>query len=115
MFGGLCVRGVCGMLLRLEVNKVQTVPSALLDAPTTEAMLLAHRSGQPFRLDPGHPFIGAFQDAARSVMGAPLPTAGILLASDINHVMELTGVPTILHGTKGAADTTHKGAVKCGT
>lgn len=63
--------------------------------------VICHRSGQPFRLDPGHPFIRAFQAAASDVMGAPLPENGSFLASDINHVMELAGVPTVLHGVDG--------------
>jgi acetylornithine deacetylase/succinyl-diaminopimelate desuccinylase-like protein len=64
--------------------------------------VVCHRSGQPFRLDPANPFLRAFRSAASRVMGGPLPEAGILLASDINHVMELAGVPTVLHGADGA-------------
>jgi succinyl-diaminopimelate desuccinylase len=63
--------------------------------------VVCHRSGQPFRLDPEHPFIDAFQGAAAAVTGARLPTAGVLIASDINHVLEIVGVPTVLHGVDG--------------
>ena len=59
---------------------------------------MAHRSGQPFRVDPNDPFIGAFRAAAEHVAGVPLPPTGIHLASDINHIVELTGIPTVLHG-----------------
>jgi acetylornithine deacetylase len=60
--------------------------------------VVAHRSGQPFRVDPSDPFISAFRAAAEHVSGVPLPATGIHLASDINHIVELTGIPTVLHG-----------------
>jgi succinyl-diaminopimelate desuccinylase len=63
--------------------------------------VICHRSGQPFRQAVDHPFIEAFQASVAAVTGARLATAGILLASDINHVMELAGVPTVLHGVDG--------------
>ena len=60
--------------------------------------VVAHRSGQPFRVDPEDPFIAAFRAAAEHVSGSPLTPTGIHLASDINHIVELTGIPTALHG-----------------
>jgi hypothetical protein len=53
---------------------------------------------QPFRVDPADPFVAAFRREARRVSGSDLPLSGIQLASDINHVVELTGIPTVLHG-----------------
>lgn len=63
-----------------------------------EVVLVPHRSGQPFRQDPSDPFITAFRDAAARVAGEPLTLTGIQLASDINHVVELARIPTVLHG-----------------
>jgi acetylornithine deacetylase/succinyl-diaminopimelate desuccinylase-like protein len=78
--------------------ELEAVGEAVAGETGVEVTVIAHRSGQPFRQDPGHPFLAAFQEATRVVTGAALPASGILLASDINHVIELTGAPTILHG-----------------
>jgi acetylornithine deacetylase/succinyl-diaminopimelate desuccinylase-like protein len=64
--------------------------------------VVAHRSGQPFRIDADDPFVATFRREAAAVSGAPLPLDGIDLASDINHVVELTGIPVVLHGVDGA-------------
>jgi acetylornithine deacetylase/succinyl-diaminopimelate desuccinylase-like protein len=81
--------------------ELEAIGRQVADEHGVRVRVVCHRSGQPFRIDPGHPYIRAFQSAASSVMGAPLPENGILLASDINHVMELAGVPTVLHGADG--------------
>jgi acetylornithine deacetylase/succinyl-diaminopimelate desuccinylase len=82
-------------------GELHAIGHQVADEHGVRVQVICHRSGQPFRLDADHPFIRTFQAAASSVMGAPLPESGILLASDINHVMELAGVPTVLHGADG--------------
>ena len=64
--------------------------------------VVAHRSGQPFRIDPDDPFVATFRREAAVVDGVPLPIRGIELASNINHVTELTEIPVVLHGVDDA-------------
>jgi acetylornithine deacetylase/succinyl-diaminopimelate desuccinylase-like protein len=68
------------------------------DEHGVEVEVVPNRSGQPFRIDPEDPFLATFRREAAHVTGTELPLAGIQLASDINHVVELTGIPTVLHG-----------------
>jgi acetylornithine deacetylase/succinyl-diaminopimelate desuccinylase-like protein len=60
--------------------------------------VVAHRSGQPFRIDRADPFVATFREEAGRVTGEDLPLTGITLASDLNHFVELAGIPTVLHG-----------------
>lgn len=79
--------------------ELEEVGRQVADAHGLEVEVIAHRSGQPFRLDRADPFIGTFQEAVAAVTGAPLPLTGSLVASDLNHVAEIARIPAVLHGT----------------
>ncbi len=56
-----------------------------------------------FRLDPGHPFVGHFQDAYRQVVGTVLPEGAKPFCDDGNAFWSLAGIPAITHGPRAAA------------
>ena len=51
-----------------------------------------------YRLDTSHPVVTAFQDAARRVMGQPLPEGCKPFIDDGNTFAAIAGIPAITHG-----------------
>ena len=72
---------------------------------TPDATIHFVRDG--YRIDTGHPVVTAFQDAARIVMGQPLPEGCKPFVDDGNTFAAIAGIPAITHGpdAKGAHTT----------
>jgi len=79
-------------------GELQAIADRVAAEHGLDVEVVAHRSGQPFRVDPSDPFVVTFRAIAEAVSGRPLPTSGAQIASDINHLVELAAIPTILHG-----------------
>ncbi|MDP7206632.1 MAG: M20/M25/M40 family metallo-hydrolase [Pirellulaceae bacterium] len=63
---------------------------------TPDATIHFVRDG--YRVDTSHPVVAAFQEAARSVMGQPLPEGCKPFVDDGNTFAAIAGIPAITHG-----------------
>jgi acetylornithine deacetylase/succinyl-diaminopimelate desuccinylase-like protein len=82
-------------------DELERIARQVADEYGLDVDVVTHRSGQPFRIDPDDPFVATFLREAAVVAGTALPLGGIEIASDINHVVELTRIPVVLHGVDG--------------
>ena len=55
---------------------------------------------EAYRIDPGHPLVGALRDAYREVTGAELPATGLKVVAD-GAMFAAAGIPTVYHGPVG--------------
>ena len=53
-----------------------------------------------YRIDPGHPLVGAARDAYRDVTGEELPLIGMKVVAD-GAIFHKAGIPTVYHGPVG--------------
>ena len=63
---------------------------------------VSHRSGQPYSVDPSEEIVQCVQRAAELTYGRRLECGVSLYATDLNHIVEIGGIPAVLCGVDGS-------------